>query len=173
MIGQKFGLLTIIKILKPKVDKIGRKRHHCKVKCRCGKTTKIRTENLISKNTRSCGCNRKYFKKDNKLALKHGFSYSKEYNVWRSLIYRCERVKNKNSFAYKYYKARGIKMYNGWKGNFLAFFNYIGPMPTPQHTIDRIDSNGNYEPGNVRWATMKEQAQNRKIPKKYKKHRRN
>lgn len=74
---------------------------------------------------------------------------------------RCEDPKNK---AWYLYGGRGIKVCAAWsgRGGFAAFVNHIGPKPTPQHTLDRIDNDRDYEPGNVRWATYKEQARNRR-----------
>lgn len=71
-----------------------------------------------------------------------------------------KRCFNPNCHAYKNYGGRGVTVCARWKNDFIAFAHDMGPKPTPKHSIDRINNNGNYEPGNCRWATQKEQCRN-------------
>lgn len=81
-----------------------------------------------------------------------------EYYVWRTMKARCL---NPNNPKWERYGARGIKVHEPWVNDFQAFYNYVGPRPSDEHSIDRIDNDGHYEPGNVRWATAQEQVDNR------------
>ena len=83
-----------------------------------------------------------------------------EYRCWSSIKTRCY---NPNSRGYQWYGARGISMCQAWRDSFTAFLAHIGQRPTDLHTLDRIDNDGNYEPGNVRWATRNEQSQNTRL----------
>ena len=90
---------------------------------------------------------------------RHGLSHSPEYQSWGCMVQRCLNPKHK---MFVYYGGRGITIYPEWIDSFKSFYDYIGPKPTPKHTLDRINNEGNYEPGNVRWATRKEQVFNRR-----------
>jgi len=91
-------------------------------------------------------------------ARKHGIGYEcKEYRAWRNIKTRCTLP---SAYAYRWYGARGIKICDKWNKDFLAFLKDVGPAPAPEYTIDRIDSNGHYEPGNCRWILADEQKRN-------------
>lgn len=82
-----------------------------------------------------------------------------EYTVWRGMIERCCNPAN---ISFRYYGARGIAVCDRWRNDFAAFLADVGARPSTRHSIDRINSNGHYEPGNCRWATWTEQNRNRR-----------
>jgi len=92
--------------------------------------------------------------------FKHGLIHTQEYNSWYAMKDRCL---NPNSSNYPNWGGRGITIYQPWVDDFTAFLAHVGLRPSPQHSLDRWpDKNGNYEPGNVRWATKLEQTENRR-----------
>jgi hypothetical protein len=92
----------------------------------------------------------------------HGKSYSREYQAWKAIKARCNNPKSK---PYKGYGGRGIKLHEPWNQSFQSFFDYIGERPSKKHSIERINNNGNYEPGNVIWSIQKQQSNNRRSNK--------
>ena len=107
---------------------------------------------------------RKYYKHKYKY-YKHGLSNTKEYKTWTNIKQRCY---NPNFIGYKYYGGKGIKVCDRWLNSFENFLADIGLAPTVEHSIDRIDGNGDYKPDNVKWSTVKEQLQNRSNSKEVK-----
>jgi hypothetical protein len=129
------------------------------VQCSCGVIKSVPLSALKNGNTRSCGC----------LAVKHGYTPGGkrpvEYIAWSGCIQRCT---NPKATDYIHYGGRGISISPLWRHSFQAFYNHVGPKPTPKHSLDRINNNGNYEPGNVKWSTAIEQSNNQRPKSKRK-----
>lgn len=131
-------------------------------RCVCGVERELPSARLRVGGTTSCGCRKSAacaIVNVTHGATQRGTARPPEYGTWAKMIERCERPANR---AYPNYGGRGIKVYAGWRHDFAAFFEYVGPRPSPAHTLDRIENDGHYEPGNVRWATRTEQNQNRR-----------
>lgn len=126
--------------------------------CDCGASMSVHGYLLRSGNTKSCGC----LRVDTIVAIgtSHGLHDSPYYKRWLHITQRCVNPNDKN---YANYGGRGISVYNKWRHDFAAFHNYISQLPDcgkEGYSLDRIDNNGNYEPGNLRWTTQDIQMRN-------------
>ena len=125
-------------------------------RCACGGETEATAGSLQAGNSTNCGCVRRSGLKQRNTT--HGLGKPPEYNTWANMIQRCH---NPDHPKFRYWGGRGISVCAEWRESFAAFLAYVGPRPSPRHSIDRFpDNSGDYEPGNVRWATQKEQVAN-------------
>lgn len=150
---RRYGRLTVLS----KIDGAGRSRYLCR--CDCGNEHITKGIYLNRGATKSCGCYQAEHRASGDNARKHGLRLSREYKIWADIKQRCH---NPSNDKYQWYGARGIYVFDGWIDDFAAFFEHIGPKPTPKHEIDRIDNNKGYEPGNVRWVTHEVNVRNRR-----------
>lgn len=156
--GKRFGRLFVIK-------RVGTLGHNTAYKCvcDCGKESIVRGCDLLSGNTRSCGCLH---------GERHGHADDRLYSVWRTMKARCN---NPNNQKYSDYGGRGIKVCDEWMHSFTSFYDwamvngYDYDAPVGQCTLDRIDVNGDYEPSNCRWVDAKTQTNNQR-PRRQKIH---
>ena len=121
--------------------------------CRCGAVAEVRTSSLLSGNSKSCGCLHR--ERSAERARRHGGTYSHEWHSWVGMRRRCLSPRNQD---FPKYGGRGISICAEW-GDFTVFLKDMGPRPLGR-SLDRINNDGNYEPGNCRWATPREQARN-------------
>lgn len=156
--GFKFGKLKVIE-----ESYIKNYKHYWLCKCECGNECIVCSSDLTIGKTKSCGC-----LKHKSYHITHGLGKPKEtYSHWYNIKTRCF---NKNHPRYKDWGGRGIIMCDEWKNDFKSFHNYVTSLEhfgeDGYNSIDRIDNNGNYEPGNIRWATVKMQNNNKRNVRK-------
>lgn len=152
--GATFGRLTAIR---PNgFDEQPSRRHITWLcQCSCGSQITVRLNGLRSGGTKSCGC----INKSGEHRATHRMISTPEYKTWARMKDRCY---NKNSADYPLYGARGISVSADWRSSFESFYRDIGPRPNNKASLDRIDSNGNYEKGNCRWADDYTQSRNKR-----------
>lgn len=155
-IGQKFNRWTILeKAPSIKHGKTLRRAWYCK--CECGTVRAVSSGDLTSGRSASCGCFQREGVKQR--STKHGMYKHPAYQAWNNAVQRCFNSENP---GYPEYGGRGITMSDEWRNDFGSFWKDMGPSWTRRSTLDRKEVNGNYERGNCRWATPKEQANNRR-----------
>jgi hypothetical protein len=150
-IGQCFDRLTVVSSAR---NAKGWILYNCR--CLCGNPKTVGAYDLKHRRVRSCGCLHR------ELCWKrlrtHGMSGSPEHRAWKEMIRRCYA---KTRPGYKQYGGRGIRVCSRWRKSSTAFLRDVGPKPSPQHWLDRVNNDRNYEPGNVKWSTRSESANNK------------
>lgn len=162
--GMRFGRLVAL-------GYVGQNhRNSCSIwlcRCDCGTEKIIESRSLLFGNSQSCGCLHRDIsaavcKRRNPGMATHGMKNTPEWRAWHCMKGRCLNHKDK---AYHWYGGRGITICEEWIESFESFFAHVGLRPSESHSLDRIDNEKGYVPGNVRWATMLEQNSNRRSSK--------
>jgi len=161
-IGDRFGMLTVVECL-GLIKDVRCNRTHYLCNCDCGNATVATRNALCRGNKKSCGCvqGKSNFKYPNR----HGLSGTRIYNIWNNMKKRCYDTK---SPYYENYGGRGIKMHEEWLMDVSVFYNYIMSLEgwdNTKLTLDRINNDKNYEPGNLRFTTTSIQNVNKAMQK--------
>lgn len=129
--------------------------------CLCGTERAVLSHGLVSGASQSCGClNREISRITSKTSNRsHGRTKTKEHIAWTAMKQRCYYTKHR---SYAYYGGRGIVVCERWLNSFENFFEDMGLRPSDEHSLDRIDSDGDYSPDNCKWSTREEQSTNRR-----------
>jgi hypothetical protein len=164
VLGGVFGKLTAIAEAEPQQRKAGGSHRMYLCRCECGTEKVVRGSRLTDGTTRSCGCSwiasRAKMQEAARCCEGHAAARTPTYSSYKSMMARCF---NPRATGWKYYGGRGITVCDRWlgRGAFLVFLADMGERPESK-TLDRIDPDGNYEPGNCRWATWPEQRANQR-----------
>ena len=150
--GQRFGRLTALRRSSSVRTLGGQLKQRWVCVCDCGTEVIVRSQPLRNGSTRSCGCLQR------EARIRHGQHKHPLYSIWKGMLDRCNNPFSKD---FERYGARGISVCKRWE-NPSCFFSDIGTRPSERHTLDRKNNDGDYEPGNVRWALPLFQARNRR-----------
>lgn len=156
-VGNTYGRLTVLGRAEDHVFRNGKRAPRWNCVCECGARTTVIGQNLRMGHVTSCGCLAR--EATAARSRTHGRAGSPEHRVWKGMKARCL---NPSDRQYEDYGGRGITVCGRWRDSFPAFFDDMGPRPSPEHTLDRGDVNGPYDPDNCRWATTSEQNCNKR-----------
>lgn len=158
--GKRFGRLIVLE----RAQKPNANNAMWRCRCDCGGETIAAASNIAGGTTRSCGCLAKEAARkllqDNRYTFLHGKSHTVEHSTWMRMIDRCH---NPSNSRYAGWGGRGISVCPEWRNDFMAFLNHVGKKPSPKHSIDRIDNDRGYGPGNCRWALPYTQMRNSRL----------
>lgn len=156
LMGRTFGRWVVLRLARKGTHKTP---SYWLCKCACGNKKTVAGKSLKSGYSKSCGCLKNEF--TSRRFSTHGLSRTPEYSSWKNMVNRCN---NPRTLNYHRYGGRGIKICDRWNpvvgGTFENFLEDMRQKPSPQHTIEREDGNGNYEPSNCKWVTRADQAHN-------------
>lgn len=161
--GEQVGTCTFVREAEPLIQPSKKKERKAVFLCECGSEFEALISHVKSGNTKSCGCMKNELISNARTT--HGLTHDPIFSKWVQMKKRCY---NPNAADYKNYGGRGIIVCKEWRNDFLAFRNYISKLEgygEDGRSLDRIDNNGNYEPGNMRWATRHEQSVNQRMKK--------
>lgn len=161
-VGDRFGRLVVMQKVNRKLYRSHVNSRPCFIcRCDCGKFKLILAASVVGGGTRSCGCLRREMTR--KRMTQHGHAkrsgHSREFNIWMGIKKRCYSQKNP---SYKNYGGRGITMCQKWLFSFSAFLRDMGPIPSNRHSIERLDNDRGYDPGNCVWLLRSLQNRNRR-----------